>query len=79
MAILGYIQRNYIGSSSQCIVPYDVNLSLLPSYLQQLEMESNGKNISKSGDFINSASVPVIWGQVGTDSQHSFFQLLHQG
>ena len=42
-------------------------------------MESNGKNISKSGDFINSSSVPVIWGQIGTDSQHSFFQLLHQG
>ena len=79
MAILGYIHRNYIGSSSHCIVPYDTNLSYFPSYLQQLEMESNGKSVSINDDFIKSHSAPVIWGLVGTDSQHSFFQMLHQG
>ena len=79
MAIIGYIHRNYIGSSSHCIVPYDSNLAYLPSYLQQLEMESNGKSVSINGDFIKSHSAPVIWGLVGTDSQHSFFQMLHQG
>ena len=79
MAIIGYIHRNYIGSSSHCIVPYDSNLSYLPSYLQQLEMESNGKSVSINGDFIETHSAPVIWGLVGSDSQHSFFQMLHQG
>ena len=79
MAILGYIQRNHIGSSSQAIIPYDSNLSLLPSYLQQLEMESNGKSASIDGNTINTSSVPVIWGTAGTDAQHSFFQMLHQG
>ena len=79
MAMLGYIHRNYIGSSSHCIVPYDSNLAYLPSYLQQLEMESNGKSVSINGDFIESHSAPVIWGLVGSDSQHSFFQMLHQG
>jgi len=79
MAILGYIQRNHIGVSSQAVIPYDSNLSLLPSYLQQLEMESNGKSVSIDGNAINTSSVPVIWGTVGTDAQHSFFQMLHQG
>ena len=79
MAVLGYIHRNQLGAGSHCIIPYDANLSYFPSYLQQLEMESNGKSVSIKGDYIKSSSVPVVWGLVGTDAQHSFFQMLHQG
>ena len=79
MALLGYIQRKYFNSSTQAIIPYDSNLSLLPSYLQQLEMESNGKGVSMEGKFLSDPCVPVIWGASGTDAQHSFFQMLHQG
>ena len=74
MAVLGYIHRNQLGAGSHCIIPYDANLSYFPSYLQQLEMESNGKSVSIKGDCIKSSSVPVVWGLVGTDAQHSFFQ-----
>ena len=79
MAVLGYIHRNQLGAGSHCIIPYDANLSYFPSYLQQLEMESNGKSVSIKGECIKSSSVPVVWGLVGTDAQHSFFQMLHQG
>ena len=79
MALLGYIQRKYFKSGSHAVVPYDANLRLLPSYLQQLEMESNGKSVKLNGRLVQEPCVPVIWGIQGTDAQHSFFQMLHQG
>ena len=79
MALLGYIQRHYFEASSHAIIPYDTNLFYFPSYLQQLEMESNGKSAKINGELVSKPCVPVIWGAVGTDAQHSFFQMLHQG
>ena len=79
MAILGFIQRTFMKSTSQAIIPYSYNLRLLPNYLQQLEMESNGKSVTNEGIYLNDPCVPVIWGASGTDAQHSFFQMLHQG
>lgn len=67
------------GSQSRAVFAYDERLRLLPSYLQQLEMESNGKRVTLSGETITRPSAPVTWGGVGTDVQHAVFQLLHQG
>ncbi len=64
---------------SRCVVPYDVRLTLLPAYLQQLEMESNGKSVRRGGEPVGQPTAPVVWGGVGTDAQHAFFQALHQG
>jgi len=79
LALLGAWYGNFFGCQSQAIVPYDERLYLLPSYLQQLEMESNGKSVTSNGEAVSGATAPVIWGGIGTDSQHAFFQLLHHG
>ncbi|MCP4395164.1 MAG: glucose-6-phosphate isomerase [Alphaproteobacteria bacterium] len=79
MALLGIWYTNFFGCSSHAVLPYDHNLKLLPSYLQQLEMESNGKSVCKDGKKVSVKTCPVIFGGAGTDAQHSFFQLLHQG
>jgi glucose-6-phosphate isomerase len=68
-----------LGAETHAIVPYDQRLELLPAYLQQLDMESNGKGVDTAGNFLPTSSGPVIWGGVGTNVQHAFFQLLHQG
>lgn len=78
-ALLGYWNRSVLGYSSLCVVPYDPRLRVLPNYLQQLEMESNGKSVRLDGSSVDVATTPVIWGGVGTDAQHAFFQALHQG
>lgn len=78
-ALVGYWNRNVMGYSSLCVVPYDPRLRELPHYLQQLEMESNGKSVRLDGSPVRGDTVPVIWGGVGTDVQHAFFQALHQG
>lgn len=70
---------NAAGRSSQAVMPYDERLKLLPNYLQQLVMESLGKSVRLDGSPVEVQTVPVWWGGVGTDSQHSFFQALHQG
>ncbi|MEY4271129.1 MAG: Glucose-6-phosphate isomerase [Pseudomonadota bacterium] len=67
------------GCQTRAVFAYDERLRLLPSYLQQLEMESNGKNVTRNGAALGRASAPVTWGGVGTDAQHAVFQLLHQG
>ena len=80
--ILGLISvwnRNFLGATSQAIIPYDQNLSRLPAHLQQLEMESNGKHVDRKGQAVDYSTSPVLWGEPGTNSQHAFFQLLHQG
>ena len=80
--ILGLISiwhRSILGYKSHAIIPYDQRLELLIPHIQQLQMESNGKSMGRDGSKIPTASSGVIWGEVGTNAQHSFFQLLHQG
>jgi glucose-6-phosphate isomerase len=78
-AMLDIWNINFLGAQSHAILPYDQYLKRLPAYLQQLEMESNGKSVTRSGDFVDYATGDVIWGEPGTNGQHAFFQLLHQG
>ena len=79
LALVGVWNVNFCGASSQCVAPYAQDLHRLPAYLQQLEMESNGKSVDRDGNLLNTPSCPVIWGEPGTNGQHAFFQLLHQG
>jgi len=79
LAIIGDFYRNYYDFRSYAILPYSYNLKFLPSYLQQVDMESNGKYVSIENKQVDCSTGPVIFGEMGTDSQHSFFQLLHQG
>ncbi len=79
MGLISVWYNNFWNFHSQAIIPYDLQLSLLPDYLQQLIMESNGKRIASDGTEVDYPTSPIIWGKVGTDCQHSFFQLLHQG
>jgi glucose-6-phosphate isomerase len=79
MALLGIWYGNFLDVQSQAIVPYCERLNLLPSFLQQLDMESNGKTTNRAGQPIDYRTGPIIWGQTGTNGQHAFFQLLHQG
>jgi len=78
-ALTAIWNRNALGYGSQAILPYDERLGLLPDYLQQLVMESLGKSVRNDGGAVEHATGPVIWGGVGSSSQHSFFQSLHQG
>jgi glucose-6-phosphate isomerase len=79
MALAGAWNTNFLGAASQAVLPYSNALRLLPAYLQQLEMESNGKRVDREGRPVEYATAPVLWGAEGTVSQHSFHQLLHQG
>jgi len=79
LALLGIWYNNFFGASSHAVIPYDQYLHRLPAYLQQLDMESNGKRVDCDGNAVDYATGPVIWGEPGTNSQHAFFQLLHQG
>lgn len=79
LALLGIWYHNFFGAQTHAIFPYHHYLRYLPAYLQQLDMESNGKNISSAGTTINYTTGPVIWGGVGCNGQHAFHQLLHQG
>ena len=79
MALGGVWNTDFLGCETQAVLPYSSALRLLPAYLQQLEMESNGKRIDRAGREVDYATAPVLWGAEGTVSQHSFHQLLHQG
>ena len=79
LALLGVWNTNFLGAASHAVLPYSHALRLLPAYLQQLEMESNGKRVDREGRPVAYATAPVLWGAEGTVSQHSFHQLLHQG
>jgi glucose-6-phosphate isomerase len=79
LALLGVWNVNFLGAATHCVLPYAHALKLLPAYLQQLEMESNGKRVDREGRALGYATAPVLWGAEGTVSQHSFHQLLHQG
>jgi glucose-6-phosphate isomerase len=79
MGLLSIWYSNFFHSSTELISPYSYNLRSFPSYIQQLSMESNGKLIRKDGGLVDCHTAPVVWGQSGTNAQHSYFQLLHQG
>ncbi|MEM6622492.1 MAG: glucose-6-phosphate isomerase [Pseudomonadota bacterium] len=79
LALIGIWRRNAMGWPSVALIPYDQRLERFPAYVQQLDMESNGKRIEVDGSPVQAATGPIIWGEPGTNAQHSFFQLLHQG
>lgn len=79
LGLLGIWYSNFLNAQSIAIIPYCERLVLLPSYLQQLDMESNGKSTSLQGEPVSYNTGPILWGQTGTNGQHAFFQLLHQG
>jgi glucose-6-phosphate isomerase len=79
LGLLDLWNRNFHGWPTRCVAPYDQRLARLPAYLQQLEMESNGKCVDEDGQPLPFASSPVVWGEPGTNGQHAFFQQLHQG
>lgn len=78
-ALLSVWNTNFLGTESVAILPYDQYLKRFPAYLQQLAMESNGKQVTLEGERVDCATSPVWWGEPGTNGQHSFYQLLHQG
>ncbi len=79
LGLLDVWYRDFCGFSSRCIAPYSHGLRRLTAYLQQLEMESNGKGVTRDGQTLPVRTAPVIWGEPGTNGQHAFFQMLHQG
>ena len=78
-ALIGVYERNVLGYQNTAVLPYSQALSRFPAHLQQLDMESNGKSVNRFGDPVNYPTGPVIFGEPGTNGQHSFYQLLHQG
>lgn len=79
MALLGIWYRNFFNCTSEAILPYDQYMHRFPAYFQQGNMESNGKSVDRNGRFVTYETGPVIWGEPGTNGQHAFYQLLHQG
>ena len=79
LAMIGVWYINYYGGGSHVIAPYDQHLHRLPKFIQQLDMESNGKQVTLDGEAVACETAPIIWGETGINGQHAFFQLLHQG
>ncbi|MEX0404291.1 glucose-6-phosphate isomerase [Aquibium sp. LZ166] len=79
MGLVGFWHRVVRGYPARAVIPYDQRLARLPAYLQQLDMESNGKSVTIDGGSVRSPTGPLVWGEPGTNGQHAFFQLLHQG
>lgn len=79
MGLLGFWYNNFFGAESHAILPYDQYLVHFPTYFQQGDMESNGKSVTRGGERVSYSTGPVIWGQPGTNGQHAFYQLIHQG
>jgi len=79
MALIGVWHRNVLGYGARAVLPYDQRLARLPAYLQQLDMESNGKRVTCKGTPVAMNTGPLVWGEPGTNGQHAFYQLLHQG
>jgi glucose-6-phosphate isomerase len=78
-ALIGVYERNVLGYGCTAVLPYSQGLSRFPAHLQQLDMESNGKSVNRFGEPVDYPTGPVIFGEPGTNGQHSFYQLLHQG
>ncbi len=79
LALVGIWHNQICGHATRAVLPYDQRLSRLPAYFQQLEMESNGKRVGMDGEILEMHSGPVVWGEPGTNGQHAFYQLIHQG
>jgi len=79
MALVGIWNTNFLGAATNAVLPYNESLRYFPAFLQQLEMESNGKAVGIDGRSLACASSPIVWGELGNSGQHAFFQLLHQG
>ena len=79
MALIGIWNSNFLGAETNAVLPYNESLRYLPAFLQQLEMESNGKTVGRDGQPLACKANPVVWGAIGSNGQHAFFQLLHQG
>ena len=79
LALLGVWYRDFFGAQSHAILPYDQYLHRFPAYFQQGDMESNGKSVTRQGEKVEVATGPVVWGEPGTNGQHAFYQLIHQG
>jgi glucose-6-phosphate isomerase len=79
MALIGIWNRNFLHYPAQALLPYDQCLHRFPAYMQQAEMESNGKSVNWAGETVGFGTVPLVWGEVGINGQHAFYQMLHQG
>ncbi|MCS0607089.1 glucose-6-phosphate isomerase [Massilia solisilvae] len=79
LGLIGFWNRQFLGCPSVTIAPYHQDLARFPAYLQQLEMESNGKRVTRDGAPVDTPTCPAIWGEPGTNGQHAYFQMLHQG
>jgi glucose-6-phosphate isomerase len=79
MGLLGIWYRNFFGAQSHAVLPYSEHLARFPAYLQQLDMESNGKSHTRDGREVTTDTGPIVWGEPGTNGQHAFYQLIHQG
>jgi len=79
LGLLGVWNTNFLGAATHAVLPYSQSLEHLPAYLQQLEMESNGKQAGRDGSPVGTPTCPVVWGEPGTNGQHAFYQLIHQG
>jgi glucose-6-phosphate isomerase len=79
LALLGIWNRNFLGCDTVAVLPYSQALLRFPAHLQQCDMESNGKSVARSGEKVSIATGPIVWGEPGTNGQHAFYQLLHQG
>jgi len=79
LALVGIWQINFLDTAAHAILPYDQSMHRFPAYLQQLEMESNGKRITRNGEVVDYDTGAIVWGEPGTNGQHAFYQLLHQG
>ena len=79
LGLIGIWYINFVGAETQAIIPYDQAMQAFPAFLQQLDMESNGKSMDRDGNSVSYATGPIVWGETGSNGQHAFFQLLHQG
>ncbi len=79
MGLIDVWNLNYLDITARAVLPYDGRLKHWPAYVEQLEMESNGKSVDRGGELVDYHTCPVIWGEVGPNAQHAFYQLLHQG
>ena len=79
MGLLGIYYNNFFGAETHAILPYDEYLEYFPAYFQQVDMESNGKSVTKDNQWVDYSTGPIVWGQPGTNGQHAFYQLIHQG
>ena len=79
LGLIGVWNATFLGINAHTVLPYDGRLFYLPNYLTQLEMESNGKSVARTGEQVGYSTCPILWGDIGSNAQHAFYQLLHQG